>query len=149
MNRTRKFKVWDNETKAWVHDWPGSRRMHLLDVETGVYFDDLDISNGEANQERNKERYNVLDYTAMHDKNGKEISEGDILSVRGFDDWFDELGHDYNVVVVFNCGGFFTKTWKVIHDTTSEFMGQPLWKHVEDGCEVIGNIFENSELLEE
>lgn len=81
----------------------------------------------------------VRQFTGIHDKNGKEIYEGDILnvcngSING-NGWFDK---PYSVE--FKCGKFdiplfmWDKDGQVVMDCTH-------W------CEVIGNIYENPELL--
>ena len=76
----------------------------------------------------------------IKDKNGKEIYEGDILSQRQYDGWFDEVGYDMTNEVLFhttiNDSGYHLAGWRfgqygIIHNT----------------CEVIGNIFENPELI--
>lgn len=69
----------------------------------------------------------TMQYTGLIDKNGKEIYEGDI--VRYFK---DELG-----VVDFVLGSFIVDSTSYT-DTFYELMGE---------IEVIGNIYENSELI--
>lgn len=68
----------------------------------------------------------LLEYTGLKDKNGKEIYEGDILP----------NSHQKNCVVIFENGGFIAKG--------KGFYIVP--QHFQE-CEVIGNIYENPELL--
>jgi uncharacterized phage protein (TIGR01671 family) len=74
-------------------------------------------------------------YTGLKDKNGKEIYEGDVLK---------DLGHDrYYWITSFNNGSFIgiqsnCQTWNVNLYTLCKY---PL--------EIIGNIYENPELLQE
>ena len=80
----------------------------------------------------------LMQYTGLKDKNGKEIYEKDIVD-------FDGKKH----MVTFANGGF--GIWKEMRtnlysDETRKYH-EPLWNLVVDGCEIIGNIYENPELL--
>jgi uncharacterized phage protein (TIGR01671 family) len=79
-----------------------------------------------------------MQYTGLKDKNGKEIYEGDICYVYP-DEWEFQLeGCNHNVI--YFEGGFGLKRDK------NPFY--PLYKSLADYCNVIGNIYENPELLE-
>ena len=75
----------------------------------------------------------LMQYTGLKDKNNKEIYEGDIL--------FESFGEKY-YKVVFENGSF-----------RAEFEGDfeehsfDLIDVVAQGCEIVGNIYENPELL--
>ncbi len=81
---------------------------------------------------------NIMQYTGLKDKNGKEIYEGDIVNVLGgysvVTYGVQDIGHDFQGV------GFYTQE---IGDDTGVFniFGG-------EGIEVIGNIYSNPELLE-
>lgn len=74
-------------------------------------------------------------YTGIKDKNNKEIYEGDILKCKGYDGWFDEKGFYYNKIVNF----------EIQPSGESEIAG---FIYISNDREIIGNIFENPELLE-
>lgn len=84
--------------------------------------------------EKNK-NYKIMQYTGLHDKNGKEIYEGDIVKAkhRGYigigQVQYDNEYCDYKIYI----------------NENKDYV--PLWKSVD--LEVIGNIYENPELLED
>lgn len=78
------------------------------------------------------EPFYLMQYTGLKDKNGKEIYEGDIVS-----GWKDSHWHDGKDRVL-----------KEV-EWTDELAGFNIIQIEMRTCEVIGNIYENPELLEE
>lgn len=93
----------------------------------------------------------ICQYTGLNDKNGKKIFEGDIL--RGFQYPFCYDGeYNYYAEIIFENCSFMTYTHKNpsscvrgISDGNTDLMDG--W--VSEDWEVIGNIYDNPELLEE
>ena len=90
----------------------------------------------------------VGDYTGLTDKNNKQIFEGDIVRLT---DVHNEI--EWTAVVAFgNPNGEYNWGWLL--KAIGEFDGNKdilLWVDMEDTgayCEVIGNIYDNPELLE-
>lgn len=82
--------------------------------------------------------YVLEQFTRLHDKNGKEIYEGDIIRIEEYSDVLPV----HNAAVIFEDGAFKVKG-KYIHSSIIHYMeGNSLPRF-----EVIGNIHENPELL--
>ena len=121
--------------RAWL-----KHRKEIVDVE-GIYFMNKVVHyiyNDYKNNEQEIiadffENIELMEYTGLKDKNDKEIYEGDILS-----DGNDEKPYK----IIFENGSF-----------RAEFEGDfeehsfDLIDVVAQGCEVVGNIYENPELL--
>lgn len=120
MNREIKFRVF----------YRPERKMR--------YFDLSDI--GMLYQYGDPEEMDVMQYTGLTDKNGKEIYEGDILQV------FKPNSYLRGVYVVkWNDIGMWAYTsktgkWAIKGNDQPYLVGQK-------NCEVIGHLYENPELL--
>ena len=89
----------------------------------------------------------VGQYTGLHDKNGKEIYEGDIIEFS-----YDMFIGDFDTFVakgkiVFEEGAFYVEVFE--NERTTEDEAYLLYSINLDTIEVIGNIYENEELLNE
>lgn len=126
MNRPIKFRAWDGEKKEMYY-W--TLNDLLCRFGNKEYADDYTAS----------PLFEWTQYTGLHDKNGKEIYEGDIL--RNGDE-----------------GSTFNAGIGVVEYVTNNSVGHPIngyWAALYDEaftiypkqCEVIGNIHENPELL--
>jgi len=80
----------------------------------------------------------LMQFTGLHDKNGKEIYEGDILTHNKFDEYY---------ICKFEDGQFSYKEFDR-HDKSYGNYYYMEQKELERYCEIIGNIYENHELLE-
>lgn len=126
MNRLIKFRAWDFEKNIMLdkHDESDG-------ALSGVHFG-LPPSFETVNN-----RYAWMQFTGLHDKNGKEIYEGDIVRMRLV------VGIDENEEDVIE------ETVDQV-EYTDEFCFYPLcdfFMNEGDTIEVIGNIYENPELL--
>lgn len=124
--REIKFRAWDKNNKKMMVDTNLVYPALSLSGTLIAYKGDEKIPNFIAEQ-----RFILMQYTGLKDKNGKEIFEGDIVDVPSF--------NPSRYEVVFDRGGFCMR-----HD--KDDFHYPDGKYLEDG-EVIGNIHENPELL--
>ena len=136
MQKEIKLKAWDKIHQRMITEdeitaiYPKSKTIEILGIRgTLCYVDYI--------QMRKKFESDVilLQFTGLHDKKGKEIYEGDICIVSL--SYFD-IKNEKSVVIFHNgafqfqygCERFFSKPYDA-------------W----DEVEVIGNIYENPELL--
>ena len=131
--RTIKFRAWDKKKKE----------MYFIDFAPRTLIPVKSL------------RDDLMQYTGLKDKNGKEIYEGDIVRGNfyyngvvefniGFIEWADKLGRwwvsdkNNDMFSEFNTSdGIEEET--IINDELTECLI--------DKCEVIGNIYENPKLI--
>lgn len=136
--RELKFRVWDKANNRYLRrDSTGIDNLgNIIDFEN-CDEDDRGVHNV-CVLGKNDMGFTTEQYTGLHDKNGKEIYEGDILSIpRRKDKKKDKL---------------YTVVWHKTHarlnfaNTNGEFGEISIGKIMRS--QIVGNIHENSELLE-
>ena len=129
--REIKFRAWNHVGKKW--DLSTQNFIRIID---GVYYF------GNANMKGYP--LEIMQYTGLKDKNGKEIYEGDIVQnlrwdFRGLEvvkfGIYSAEGDDYYASEAY---GFFSEPLRNADDTETLFGSD---------IEVIGSIYENPELL--
>lgn len=119
-----KFKAWHKPTES-------IREVESIDFRRELF----DLEGGEIDQES----WNIvlMQATGSQDKNGVDIYEGDIIKTGETLDWLNEdIG-----VIRFLDGAFFIDYHNL--DTEFDYIG-----NISLPIEVVGNIYENPELLE-
>ena len=94
-----------------------------------IYFDEFNCINDQFSDNDGVE---YMQFTGLHDRNGKEVYCGDILA-------FDKKEWGSNEDYIF----------EVEQSKTGEWIGAGICTEWETYCEVIGNIYESPELLEQ
>ena len=128
--RPLKFRMWDEESKT------------MIDADSLAFEEYAPISVLLTN------RPNIMQYTGLQDKNGKEIYEGDIVTYEDGNEWSTESGYDCEEFM--NTGVINFDTEYARYDVTNKESAD--YEELFEGggdFEVIGNIYENPELLEE
>jgi uncharacterized phage protein (TIGR01671 family) len=86
----------------------------------------------------------LMQYTDLTDRTGKEIYEGDVVEFNDFDSLRTGGHTDDNIIqgnVCFSCGAWIVKSQKGHYDLYSATIN-------DEELEIIGNIYEDSHLLE-
>jgi uncharacterized phage protein (TIGR01671 family) len=137
MNREIKFRAWDKEGQEMYDvamiNWE-AEEIAYTDHPTGYEADAL------------LEQVELMQYTGLKDKNGKEIYEGDIL--KSLSQVFSEENQDALISEVYYHDSY--AAFYLLASNRDFEINEPLAQsiHNYEILEVIGNIYENPELLE-
>ena len=142
---TAKFRVWNKETNSFVDNIYEAYNGRLLEfnINSAGYLSirTLEGTFGATNNSLKGYDCEYQMSTGLHDKNGKEIYCGDIVNKRYFNLSI------YNGIGVVQMGegsdsdGYSNGCW------LGWMAGESSLLDVHSECEVIGNIYENPELL--
>lgn len=131
--REYKFRLWDKEKEIMLD-------VEKIDFDDCYYGGEMYVNTTNGSDYWNNELYSLMQYTGLHDENGKEIYEGDIVKFRFKTDrdvYPDIVGYiEYQSTF----SAFKIMSWQgsfKIDITEFKFV------------KVIGNIYENKELLNE
>lgn len=138
MTREIKFRSWDSKDRLMREKIEG-RYWLGLEIDTGKL---VNIEEGKV-IDAPKDRIILMQFTGLHDKNGKEIWEGDVVKVpshfEGDREYKDSVAHVYfsEESAEFQIDGRGCG-YVSMFDFVNNYEG-----------EVIGNIYENSNLLKD
>jgi len=116
-----KFRAWDKIEKKWINNvLYSSEWQQFCYVQNNSFI------------WQDKNNFNIVEYTGLKDKNRKEIFEKDIIILNKLD--------DRKFVVIENYLDWYGSHEYCLHCEIG---------NIEDDIEIIGNIYENPELLNE
>ena len=146
--REFKFRVWDTKHKKFLIGIPPME--YMLDHDEWSWRDIEEDPCVYLNNVFSKDfngRLIFQQYTGLTDSKGNHIYEGDIIKEHHFEDWGDKIGYEYIGIVVYKeySDDILYAGYKTIpaKNQNTKFRGNA----IQSDCEVIGNIFENPELL--
>ena len=128
-NSRFKFRAWNSLTNSMMYNLKDMGKFVLRDPSINDDF--LVLPDAEC--------YPLMQWTGLHDKNGKEIYESDVVRLKSGE----------TAKIVFLCGSFMCE-WLDEDDCYSKEMSAILWESRgddDDMFEVIGNIHEDKDLL--
>jgi len=134
--REYKFRAWDNEANLMIYSDHRNRKLY----DAYYYFETDSKGELKCNWETEWTEScqpdggafnNLMQYTGLKDKNGIEIYEGDIVKL--YDENCQLLWDEFDCLYYIKCDDFYTE----------------LEHNIRHKIEVIGNIYENAELMED
>ncbi|MBK5433379.1 YopX family protein [Bacillus sp. TH25] len=125
--KKNKFRAWHKEKKCWISFHNNGYAFNPSNGQ--IYYEGLNITS----------RIDLVQCIALIDKNGKEIYEGDILKGPALYETPENTATTYS-------------HWKVTYNNCSFYLrDSPIEEDIDwisEECEVVGNVYENPELLE-
>lgn len=125
MNRETKFRAWHKDLKKMF-------KIGQITLEKGTWNFEPNDRDFIGMSIPFQPSFVLMQYTGLHDKNGKEIYEGDIVKIKYRDEDIGKVIYEHN--------GFSI-------DVTNMNKNYGRVSFVNNFMEVIGNIYDNPELL--
>ena len=141
MKREIKFRGWRRKYQCWEYGY-------LIECAAPELNEIVEVIKHGGRIIAAVERDSIGQYTGLHDKNGREIYEGDIVSFGSV--WNNSDNEDIDEE--FHIGVVEYDPHYAVYNVNCEESGERRFMFTDvvnyDGFGVIGNIFENPELLE-
>ena len=129
--REIKFRVWDKKDKEML-------RVVAISFDEAMFMPH-NIDYEDYYNYNNNFYSDLMQYTGLKDKNGVEIYEGDIV------EWIDGGERPFIYEIIYDDCGYYAKS----SNNEKISIGGTMHSDMNINIEVIGNIYENKELLNE
>lgn len=123
----KKFRVWDKLEKRFIYSDSENKEHYVLTL-SGEFHN---LQNGSGGKE-----CVIQQFSGIYDKDGRGIYEGDIVTVLINDDPEDFQWCLYEIGFIKGC------FYIILRGKEIELLNE-----YNKGCEIVGNIFENIDLL--
>ena len=129
----KKFRVWCEDSEQWVD---------RENIPATIFDGEVELYDGSG-------PWHFQQYIGFEDKNGKEIYEGDIFEVQLKDFNDQNIVYKHLYVIDYYSGSFLTPyAYRKINDGDPEVVGRVSLQFIDfDKLEIIGNIYENPDLI--
>lgn len=134
MSREIKFRAWNPSLKEMSE-------VVTIDLRDNEITDIIKNKEGDVTSKGGSTGFELMQFTGLKDKNGKEIYEGDIVKTERLKE-IDYIIRVQGVIKYSNIFGGFIIEWE---EGVATFGNDFLPNHVK----VIGNIYENPEMLKD
>lgn len=144
MGREIKFKAWYKPLGVMIEP----KKLEMINFEVKVLGVYLELDGKGFNKLRMSD-FELLQYTGLKDKNGREIYEGDILTSEEYPFQDDGQYNYHGLIEWIDEEASFYMTKRLANPEkrgVSNGISEPIYSIEE--FEVIGNLFDNPELLE-
>ena len=136
MQRELKIRIWDKGNLRFLNN-----DEYFISFEHGIgLFISIGLLTNFGIKWQSTDNYEISQYIGLKDKNGNEIYEGDILHYHVDDSYKMSC---QNLVCLYDV----SNAWFNFYDKLKDHKDEYYWLEIRDHVEVVGNIYENPELL--
>lgn len=131
--REIKFRAWDKVKQKWCNYKIDDGTVYFMDNDTGCWY---------RNYHGKYENFDLMQYTGIKDINNVEIYENDIVEI------FKEKSY-LNDTAIVKFDKYSSSFVLVVQDDDCGYLSYDFAYYDKTKYKVIGNIYENKELLEQ